>query len=173
MSGEMVKNHVLFHMLFGLIAMRRTAFRSWFPVFLRLLLRRSSWATPKSLPQESSSSSPSAVSVDSERADEHERGDPSSSEIPGWLQEFRENLVDERVPEPHGARVPVQGDSRASSSHEPPSEALRRVVSGNHRVYTHFPKERNCEICHRTKITRALCRRRFLESYFAQKSMIS
>ena len=27
-------------------------------------------------------------------------------------------------------------------------------------VYTHFPKNRNCEICKRTKITRAPCRRR-------------
>ena len=27
-------------------------------------------------------------------------------------------------------------------------------------VYTHFPKDRNCEICQRTKITRAPCRRR-------------
>ena len=32
------------------------------------------------------------------------------SEIPEWLQEFRENLVDDRVPE--------HGDSHASSSHE-------------------------------------------------------
>ena len=29
-----------------------------------------------------------------------------------------------------------------------------------HSVYTHFPKDRNCEICQRTKITRAPCRRR-------------
>ena len=35
---------------------------------------------------------------------------PLSSEIPEWLQEFRENLVDERVPE--------RRDSHASSSHE-------------------------------------------------------
>ena len=27
-------------------------------------------------------------------------------------------------------------------------------------VYTHFPKDRNCDICQRTKITRAPCRRR-------------
>ena len=31
---------------------------------------------------------------------------------------------------------------------------------GKHSVYTHFPKDRNCEICMRTKITRAPCRRR-------------
>ena len=32
------------------------------------------------------------------------------SEIPEWLQEFRENLVDDEIP--------LQGDSHASSSHE-------------------------------------------------------
>ena len=31
---------------------------------------------------------------------------------------------------------------------------------GKHSVYTHFSKDRNCEICQRTKITRAPCRRR-------------
>ena len=30
----------------------------------------------------------------------------------------------------------------------------------NHSVYTHFPKDQNCEICKRTIITRAPCRRR-------------
>ena len=39
-----------------------------------------------------------------------ERGDPLFAEIPEWLQEFRENLVDDRVPE--------RRDSHASSSHE-------------------------------------------------------
>ena len=31
---------------------------------------------------------------------------------------------------------------------------------GEHNVHTHFLKDRNCEICKRTKITRAPCRRR-------------
>ena len=31
---------------------------------------------------------------------------------------------------------------------------------GKHSVYTHFTKDRNCEICKRTNITRAPCRRR-------------
>ena len=31
---------------------------------------------------------------------------------------------------------------------------------GEHSVYTHFIQDRNCEICKRTKITRAPCRRR-------------
>ena len=81
-----------------------------------------------------------------------ERGNPcGDSEIP---QEFRENLVDDEIP--------LQGGSHASSSHEVSLEPTtkRREDLGKHNVHTHFPKDRNCEICKRTKITRAPCRRR-------------
>ena len=83
-----------------------------------------------------------------------ERGNPCDSEIPEWLQEFRENLVDDEIP--------LQGGSHASSSHEVSLEPTtkRREDLGKHNVHTHFPKDRNCEICKRTKITRAPCRRR-------------
>ena len=56
--------------------------------------------------------------------------------------------MDERVPE------------QASSSHLPSLEPQRRVVPGNHSVHTDFPKDRICEICQRSKITRVPCRRR-------------
>ena len=83
-----------------------------------------------------------------------ERRDPCHSDIPEWLQEFRENFVDDRVPE--------HRDSHATSSHESSLEPTptRSADLGKHSVYTHFPKDRNCEICQRTKITRAPCRRR-------------
>ena len=83
-----------------------------------------------------------------------ERCNSLNSEIPEWLQEFRENLVDDEIP--------LQGGSHASSSHEASLEPTtkRREDLGKHSVYTHFPKDRNCEICKRTKITRAPCRRR-------------
>ena len=83
-----------------------------------------------------------------------EQGNPSESEIPEWLQEFREILVDDEIP--------VHGGSHASSSHEASLEPIfkRREDLGKHNVHTHFPKDRNCEICKRTKITRAQCRRR-------------
>ena len=81
---------------------------------------------------------------------EKERGDPLCSDIPEWLQEFRENLVDDRVPE--------RRDSHASSSHELSLEptSTRSEDLGKHSIETHFPKDRNCG----TKITRAPCRRR-------------
>ena len=85
---------------------------------------------------------------------EKERSDPLCSDIPEWLQEFRENQVDDTVAE--------RRDSHASSSHEPSLEPTltRSVDLGKQSVYTHFPKDQNCEICQRTKITRAPCRRR-------------
>ena len=39
-----------------------------------------------------------------------ERSNPLDSEIPEWLQEFKENLVDDEIP--------LQGGSHASFSHE-------------------------------------------------------
>ena len=50
-----------------------------------------------------------------------ERGNPlcsDDSEIPEWLQEFRENLVDDEIP--------LQGGSHASSSHEASSESTAK-----------------------------------------------
>ena len=83
-----------------------------------------------------------------------DRGNPLCSEILEWLQEFREILVDDRVPE--------HRDSHASSSHELSLEPTSKGSEdlGKHSVYTHFPKDRKCEICQRTKITRAPRRRR-------------
>ena len=65
------------------------------------------------------------------------RGDPlisDDSEIPEWLQEFRENLVDDEIP--------LQGGSHASSFHEASLEPItkRREDLGKHNVHTHFPE---------------------------------
>ena len=130
-------------------------------VVLRLSTTSSSGssATETSLPQEGAGSTPIPASIESERTDEQGRDnlspDPtknpkpnknedheqervtlSNSEKPEWLQEFRDNLVEESVPEPHG--------SHASSIHEPSLEPLRRVVPGNHSVCTHFTHGRRC-----------------------------
>ena len=83
---------------------------------------------------------------------EQARGDPYHSDIPEWLQEFRENLVDDRVLE--------HRDSHASSSLESSLEPARSEDLVKHSVKTHFPKDRNCEICQRNETARAPCRRR-------------
>ena len=64
------------------------------------------------------------------------------------------NLVDDEIP--------LQGGSHASSSHEVSSEPTtkRREDLSKHNVHTHFPQDRNCEICQKTKDTRDPCRRR-------------
>ena len=95
------------------------------------------------------------------------RATPLCSEIPEWLQEFRENLVDDEIP--------VHGDSHASSSHEGSLEPTfkRREDLGKHSVYTHFPKDGNCEICKRTKITRAPCRRRSGEAVPRSENLVT
>ena len=58
-------------------------------------------------------------------------------------------------------RVPEHTDSHASSSHEVSLESTtrRREELGKHSVYTHFPKDRNYEICKLTKIASSPCRR--------------
>ena len=101
--------------------------------------------TPKPNKKESKKEQSDSLYADSSHA---------SSEIPEWLQEFRDILVDDEIP--------THGDSHASSSHEASLEPTfkRREDLGRHSVYTHFPKDRNCEMCQRTKITRAPCRRR-------------
>ena len=82
-------------------------------------------------------------------------------DLPDCLQEFNENLVDECSCRVMGNPSHEHRDT-SSSSHELPMEPRAKVVSGSgkHSVYTHFPKDRNCDICLRTKKTRASCRRR-------------
>ena len=74
-------------------------------------------------------------------------------ELPDWLQEFRESLADARNPsEPRGNPELGYGDT-SSSSHEKPMESRAKVEpgTGKHSVYTHFPKDPNCDICLKTK----------------------
>ena len=61
----------------------------------------------------------------SDKSDENElaRGNPLP-ELTEWLQEFRENLAEERVPE--------HRDAPASSSRESPVELVRNEVPGKH-----------------------------------------
>ena len=70
-----------------------------------------------------------------------------------WLQDFKENLVDKNV-QPH--------QYFPSSSRELPMEPRAEVVpgSGKYSIYTHIPKDRNCDNCLGTKTTRASCRGR-------------
>ena len=57
---------------------------------------------------------------------EEARGDPLR-DLPKWLEEFKDNLVDESVPEHRDA---------SSSSHELPEEPRAKVVSGEHSIFS-------------------------------------
>ena len=99
-----------------------------------------------------------------ERSDEHARkklGQTSLSDdkqdakdpfpyMPFWLGDFTDDLKVSELPAP------------AHSSRDPNSEHPTKVGSKlrKHSVYTHFPKDRNCDVCLRTKITMTPCRRR-------------
>ena len=50
----------------------------------------------------------------------------------------------------------------AHISRDSDSERRTKVVSKSrkHNIFIHFPKDRNCEVCLRTKMTRCPCRRR-------------
>ena len=97
---------------------------------------------------------PSRGSAETENTNKNEEDEELRSEllqdVPEWLQDFKENMVDKNV-QPHQC-----------SSHELPMESRAKVVrgSGKHSVHTHFPKDPNCDICLKTKTTRASCRRR-------------
>ena len=81
-------------------------------------------------------------------------------DLPDWLQDFIETLVDESsLTDPLGNPAPKDGDT-SSSSHELRSEPRAKVVPSKHNMFTHFPKDPNCDICLRTKVTSASCRRR-------------
>ena len=81
-----------------------------------------------------------------------------SHELPDSLQEFMEDLVDEST-STELLGNPHQGSPDTSkSSHELPIEPRAKVEPGlsRHSEHTHFPKDPNCGICLKTKITRAL-----------------
>ena len=93
--------------------------------------------------------------------------DRVSSEILECLQEFRENLLDDEVPE--------YRDSHVSFSHEVSSESTskKREDVGKHSVYIHFHEKRNYEIYQRTKIARVKTEDAMTEPYLVQRILLT
>ena len=85
-----------------------------------------------------------------------------SHELPDSLQDFRENLVDESTSEKRRGDLMQRSAHTSSSCHDSPMEPRAYVEpgSGKQCVFSHFPKDPNCEICLKTKIRRASCGRR-------------
>ena len=49
----------------------------------------------------------------------------------------------------------------------------RSVDLGKHSVYTHFPEDRNCEICQRTGVAGARAEDALAEPYLVHKSLVT
>ena len=126
-----------------------------------------------SFPQDSSSTSPSPAKLRSDDPSYQasgDRRDPTKirninkqkgndqatrsrlCDLPEWLAEFTNNLKDAEVPAP------------ANTSRESDSERPTKVATRKHRIETFFPKDQNYDENLRTKITKALCRRRIGEA---------
>ena len=81
-------------------------------------------------------------------ASDSENSNDRLRDLPEWFEGFEENLEDTEMPAP------------AHISHDSDSERPAKVASRKHSIYTHLPEDRNCEVCLRTKMTRAPTRRR-------------
>ena len=76
--------------------------------------------------------------------------DDRLADLPEWLEEFKENLVD----------TELLASAHSSQESDPEHPTKVATKSWMHNIYTHFPKDRNCDVCLRTRMTRAPCRRR-------------
>ena len=103
-----------------------------------------------------------------------EQGDPlftdsgrASSEIPEWLQEFMENLVD--------GEIPVHGDSHASSSHEASLEPVleRREDLGKHSVFFISLKTENARSVIGPKLQGPRAEDAMVQLYFVLKILVT
>ena len=98
-----------------------------------------------------------------------------SHELPDWLQEFRDNLVDESTSE-ELRRDPMQRSAdTSSSSHEPPMEsrAYAEPGSGKHSVFFSLPERSEIARSVRgQKITRARAEDALVQSCPERNSLV-
>ena len=84
------------------------------------------------------------------KKDEMDEEDPTQG-IPDWLQPSTDD------PEDLETHVPAHSSERENSDLE---GAAKVVTNRKHSIKTHFPKDRNCDVCLRTTFTTVPCRRR-------------
>ena len=85
--------------------------------------------------------------TDSDRMDKDDR-----LQLPEWLEEFRENLDDPEI-------TVHTHNTQESSDSERLTKVVVKIIFRKRSIETHFPKDRNCDVCLRTKITRNPSRR--------------
>ena len=107
---------------------------------------RAKWRTS---PREWCRSSSKTQNKNLKRGDSRD-ADDCFRDLLEWLEECTDNLEDTEEHAP--AHICQDSDS------ESPANVVSK--SRKHSIYTHFPKDRNCDVCLRTQMTRAPCRRR-------------
>ena len=155
-TGPVVKNHILPKM-----AKINCNIANYGPFVVPRLSTSSSTSSSPATPTSSSKDTvistggvagkPSRGSAETESTKKNEDDEVLRGEL---LQDVLEWLHVDKNVQPH--------QYSPSSSHELPVEPRAKVVPGPGRqgISTNFPKDRNCDICLRTKITRASCRKR-------------
>ena len=114
--------------------------------------------------QDSSSTSSSPAKERSHEQAPGDRRDSTTSQNKNKKESNKHRLRD--LPERFEEFTDILEDTEAlvpaHVSQDSGSERPTKVVSNlrKHSIYTHFPKDRNCAVCLRTKMTRVLCRRR-------------
>ena len=89
------------------------------------------------------------IQTQNKKRDDTKNSDDPLADIPDWLAGFGGNLVEE-------LHAPAHSSPKIDLEH--PVEVATK--SKTHSIYCHFPKDRKCDVCLRTKITSAPCRRR-------------
>ena len=176
MSGPVVKNHILSTMAETSNATQKTMNRSLsqdyqhvLPVRLQVPLlhrqRRTQPKIPRQVLQQYGAEVPAVHQLRDSKQLLGDSGDTDPvqgyllRDLPEWLEDFAENPVDEGVS--------ASRDTRASTSHDSDSERPAKVVASKHSIFvTHFPKDRNYEVCKRTKTPRAPYKKRTGDAVF-------
>ena len=96
------------------------------------------------------------------KKDNSRDADDPLGDLPEWLEEFTDNPEDTEVP------------ASANTSHDSDSGRPAKVAARKHGSYSHFPEDRNCEVCLRTKMSRAVCRKaHWRSSTSSRKSLVT
>ena len=109
-----------------------------------------------SLPQDSSSTSPRPARL---RSDDTHYQAPGNRGDPPYITKQKKKKGNNQATSSRLRDLQewlTEVEALANSSHDSDSERPTKVASRKHSIYTHFTKDRNCEICKRTKFTRAL-----------------
>ena len=82
------------------------------------------------------------------------------TELPEWLQPFTEGVRrgSSSSTDVSPADVAIPPPALSPSTH-PPAKPSSKRAREEHNLFTHFPTDPNGEVCRRTKVTRAPCRR--------------